>query len=449
METVYNIKDYGAIGDGKFNNAIAIQKAIDICSKNGGGQVIIPAGVYLSGSIQLKSNINLYLEQGAVLRCSLKQEDIHSFDNQDGTTDHPEGWGDGCFIGAWHEENITISGEGTIDGQGREVMYDDGADGGFHEAPMMIKGFRPRMMLLEDVKNLTVKDVTLLDAAFWTLHMAGCSRVRINNIQILNNTRGANNDGIDPDCCQDIVISNCIVKTGDDAIVIKSTKPMAKQYGNCENIVITGCILKSQDSALKIGTETYGTIRNVILSDCIIEDCSRAIGIWVRDGGTIENIQIHHITGAVRRYADAPQREFAPRWWGKGEPIFISATYRTQENLFPGVIRNIKFDNINLKSESGIMIAAEEDCPIENVSINELDLTMEKQGSQPGGFFDEQPSVRNVYPHAIPAVFARYVHGLRLKECRVRKATPYMEHWSELVETENCKDLTLDIKEVK
>ncbi len=449
MGTVYDITEYGAIGDGKFNNAGAIQKAIDICNENGGGEVRVPAGIYLSGSIRLKSNINLYLQQGAVLRCSLKPEDIHSFDSQAPKAVHPDGWDGGCFIGAWHEENITISGEGTIDGQGREVMYDDGADGGFHEAPLMIKGFRPRMMLLEDVKNLTVKNVTLLDAAFWTLHMAGCSQVRINHIQILNNTRGANNDGIDPDCCQDVVISNCIIKTGDDAIVIKSTKPMAKQYGNCENIVITGCLLKSQDSALKVGTETHGTIRNVILSDCIIEDCSRAVGIWVRDGGTVENIQVHHLTGAVRRYADAPQREFAPRWWGKGEPIFISATYRTQENRFPGVIRNLKFDNINLTSESGIFIAAEENCPIENVSINELDLTMAKQGSQPGGLFDEQPSVRHVYPHAIPAVYARYVNTLRLKDCRVRKVTPYMEHWSELVETENCQDLTMEIKEVK
>lgn len=449
MEIFYDIRNYGAIGDGKFNNAGAIQKAIDICNENGGGEVVIPAGIYLSGSIRLKSNVNLYLQQGAVLRCSLKPEDIQAFETQGLKPDHPDGWDGGCFIGAWHAENITISGQGTIDGQGREVMYDDDADGGFHEAPMMIKGFRPRMMFLEDIKNLTVKDVTLLDAAFWTLHLAGCSHVRINNIQILNNTRGANNDGIDPDCCQDVVISNCIVKTGDDAIVVKSTKPMAKQYGNCENIVITGCLLKSQDSALKIGTETHGTIRNVILSDCIIEDCSRAIGIWVRDGGTVEHIQVHHLTGAVRRYADALQREFAPRWWGKGEPIFISATYRTEENRFPGIIRNLKFDNLSLKAESGIFIAAETSCPIENVSISELDLTLEKQGTQPGGFFDEQPSVRHIYQHAIPAVYARYVNGLRLKECRVRKIAPYMACWSDPVETENCKDLALDIREVK
>jgi polygalacturonase len=244
-------------------------------------------------------------------------------------------------------------------------------------------------------------------------------------------------------------LKNCIVKTGDDAIVVKTTKSMAKKYGNCENIIITGCLLKSQDSGLKIGTETQGTIRNVILSDCIIEDCSRAVGIWVRDGGTVENIQVHHLTGAVRRYADAPQREFAPRWWGKGEPLFISATYRTPEKRFPGVICNIKFDNINLKSESDILIAGEESCPIENVSINELELTLEKQGSQPGGFFDEQPSLRHVYQHALPAVYARYVHGLRMKECRVRKVAPYMEYWSDVIKTENCRDVTLDIKEVK
>lgn len=119
-------------------------------------------------------------------------------------------------------------------------------------------------------------------------------------ILILNDDRGANNDGIDPDCCQDVVISNCIVRTGDDAIVVKSTGPMSRRYGASENVVITGCVLHSRDSALKIGTETHGVIRHVTLSDCVIDDCSRAVGVWVRDGGTVEDIHVHHLTGCTR-----------------------------------------------------------------------------------------------------------------------------------------------------
>ena len=112
---------------------------------------------------------------------------------------------------------------GTIYGQGDQVFLDKNEDNGFHECPKTCEAFRPRMMLFEDVENFTVRDVTLKDAAFWTLHMAGCRNVRIDGIKILNDDRGANNDGIDPDCCRNVVIANCIVSTGDDAIVVKST----------------------------------------------------------------------------------------------------------------------------------------------------------------------------------------------------------------------------------
>ena len=174
--------------------------------------------------------------------------------------------------------------------------------------------------------------------------MAGCQNVIVDGIRIFNNDRGPNNDGIDPDGCRNVIIRNCIIESGDDSIVLKATRPVWEKYGNCENIVITNCILHSRDSALKIGTETWGDIRNVIFGDCVVRDCSRAVGIWVRDGGTIEDIQIHHITGNTKRYADGVNRTFAPRWWGKGEPIFLSAGYRKGEKKYPGKIRRITFD---------------------------------------------------------------------------------------------------------
>lgn len=121
-----------------------------------------------------------------------------------------------------------------------------------------------------------------------------------------------NNDGIDPDCCRDVIVRDCIVETGDDAIVVKATKPMSEKYGSCENILISNCILHSHDSALKIGTETHGDIRNIILSDCIAKDCSRGIGIWVRDGATIEDVHVHHLIGNVLKYADAVRKMVLP-----------------------------------------------------------------------------------------------------------------------------------------
>ncbi len=435
---IYDVTAFGAVADGKTNCAAAIQATVDAAHQAGGGVVLLPAGRYLSGSVLLKSHVELRLDTGAVLISSLDEADILPFpaDPSEGAVD---GWNGGFFLGARDAENITLSGQGVIDGQGGKVFEDADVDSGFHECPKRVAAFRPRLILFENVHNLTVRDVTLRDAAFWTLHMAGCRRVRIQGIQILGDDRGANNDGIDPDCCQDVVISGCLVHTGDDAIVLKSTAPMAKRYGPCENVVISGCILHSRDSALKIGTETHGTIRNVILSDCVVKDCSRGVGIWVRDGGTVEHIHVHHLTGAVRRYADACDLPGAPGWWGKGEPVFISATPRQgQEGSFPGTIRDIHISDLDIKCESCIFLGGEENSPIERVRLREIHLTLERQGTQPGGLFDEQPSGRHIYPHSIPALYARHVHGLTLKDSTVRFLGTGEAWTGERTQTESC-----------
>ena len=437
----FNILNYGAVADGVTNNAKAIQKAVDECNAAGGGRVVIPSGHYMSGSIQLKSNVDLHLEMGAVLISSLREEDIDDFMTQVEDDNETTGWEGGCFLGAIHAQNISLTGDGIIYGQGDKVFFDDGADGGFAESPLCVAAFRPRMILFEDITNLSIQDITLKDAAFWTLHMAGCKHVRIHNIRILNDVRGANNDGIDPDCCQDVVISNCMIEGGDDAIVVKATKPMTARYGACENVVITGCILHSHDSALKVGTETHGVIRNISFGDCIIKDCSRAASIWVRDGGLIEDINIHHLTGAVRRYADAPNR----RWWGKGEPLFISATYRNEEKKFPGTIQNISYDHINLKAESCIFFAAEQDCPIERVTLDHVNITMVKQGTQSEIPFDEQPSMYNVYAHDIPYLYARYVNKLKITDSTIRQEGEGFPMWVKAVQLENCEQATIEI----
>lgn len=439
----FNIMDYGAKPDGITNCRKAIQKAINLCSQVG-GKVIIPAGEFLSGTLQLKSHVHLFLETGAVLISSIKEEDIINL-TKDFHDDNKEvGWEGGCFLCAFHEEDISITGNGTIYGQGDKVFFDEDMDEGFHECPKSCAAFRPRTTFFEDVKHLTVEGITFKDAAFWTLHMAGCQHVLVNRVRILNDQRGANNDGIDPDTCKDVIISNCIVKTGDDAIVVKNTVPMAEKYGSCENIVISNCVLYSRDSALKIGTETGQAIRNVVLSDCIFKDCSRGVGIWVRDGGIVEDIHIHHVTGNTKRYADRVENGVRSGWWGKGEPIFISSTYRRGVHKWPGKIKNITFDHMYLKSESCIFVAGEEDARIENVWMDHIQLTMEKQGTQEMGLFDEQPSVRHVYSHAIPVVYARCVDNMEVSG-KVRFEAPYSKEKNKLFEIENCNEVDIQM----
>ena len=156
---VYNILDYGAVPDGLTKATKAIQAAIDDCTKTG-GQVLVPSGRFLSGSLHLKSDVDLHLEQGAVLISSLEQEDMIDFAREYEDDNADVGWDGGCFLFARHGKNIQISGSGTIDGQGRLVFEDDNADNGFHECPLFVTGFRPRTSFLEDIENLTIQDVT-------------------------------------------------------------------------------------------------------------------------------------------------------------------------------------------------------------------------------------------------------------------------------------------------
>lgn len=447
----YLVSSYGAISDGKTNCREAIQKAIDECNAAGGGRVVIPSGKFLSGTLILKSNVELHLESGAELISSLDPEDLIDIKQDVKDFNADIDWTGGCFLYACHEKNISITGNGVICGQGDLVFYDDGADGGFEESPKNIKvEKRPRTTFFEDIENLNVKDVTFKDAAFWTLHMAGCRQVIVQGIRILNDCRGANNDGIDPDTCKDVLISNCIIEAGDDAIVIKNSLPMAAKYGACENIIISNCILNSHDSAIKIGTETGNAIRHVIISDCVFRDCSRGVGIWVRDGAVVEDIHVHHIIGNTLRYADAVNRKFASGWWGKGEPIFISATSRKQNGAIevleksPGIIRNITFDSIHMTSESCVFIAGEANAVIEDVRISNLFLTQQKQGTQEACFFDEQPSGRDVYKHEIPALYARCVKNLSVSGT-VRRKDGYKDN--EFIQVENGTQVKLELSE--
>ena len=182
-----------------------------------------------------------------------------------------------------------------------------------------------------------------------------------------------------------------------------------------------------------------------------------APGPWESGSGTGErwrDIHIHHLTGAVRRYADCPQREFAPRWWGKGEPVFVSAAYRNEEKQYPGTIRSISLDHISLKCESCIFLGAEEASPIRHVTMDHIHLTMEQQGTQPADVFDEQPSPPGAcIPMISPAFYARYVDGLRVEAMTVWKTAANAADKegkesaeNQLVQLESCQRAEVNVQ---
>lgn len=318
-----NILEYGAVGDGQTNDAPVIQKAIDTCAEQGGGVVLFPGGrTYSSGYVLLKSNVEVHLEPGAVWKASSNIEDYYPLSNNGKITAHESGLPSflnseyagrpfHAFIYALGQENVTISGQGTIDGN-ESVFYGD--DSGYH-----IEGsYYPRvpLLLLEDVKHLTIKEVRLTNCAFWTVHLVGCKDVLIDGIRLLNNLKMANSDGIDPDHCQNVRISNCHIECGDDAIVLKNSGDY-KKYGPCENIVVTNCTLVSTSAAIKFGTEGESDFRNILVENCCISRSNRGISIQIRDNGNVENVIFSNIIMETRR--------FSYEWWGRAEAVCLTA----------------------------------------------------------------------------------------------------------------------------
>lgn len=404
---ICNILDYGAVSDGATKCTQAIQRAIDDCHVTG-GRVEIPSGRYLSGTLRLRSEVELHLAHGAVLISSLDEADTIDYFKEDESGNEVDGWEGGCFLFALHEKNIAITGSGVIDGQGRKVFFDDDPDHADEGCPLAVSGFRPRMSYLEDVEGLLVKDVTFKDSAFWTLHMAGCRNVRIENIVIENNKRGPNTDGIDPDCCHNVIIRGCRITSGDDSVVIKSTAPMCEKYGDCSDIVVSDCILSSNCSAIKIGTETHGDIHDVLVSNCIVRDCIRGIGIWSRDGGDIYNIRIHHIQGNTRNFADSRVRKTGVfSWWGNGEPIAITATKREGKDTMPGRVHDISMEQIYIKCEGPVMMLGEEYSPIERVTVTESEFLLPDIDENKEREIDERPSAKGRYHKATGPVYLR------------------------------------------
>ena len=429
----YSIRKYGAKGDGITNDAPCIQKAVDECSKNGGGRVVCDAGTYLCSTIILKSNVDLYLEMGCTIISSLDS----SF-----YTDGRE-----ALIESKDTENVSISGFGTIDGRSYLIYYDDNQDP-LHEAPFDYPHgvFRPRTTKFENVTNLVIRDITIKNSVLWTLHFAGCNFVSISGVRIFNDIRCNNNDGIDPDCCKNVVISDCIIVSGDDSVVVKTTKEMAQKYGSCENIVVNNCIFKTKSAGLKIGTETWADIKNITMSNCVIEECGRAAAIWVRDGATIENISISNVRAICRAYSGCRDNKHIgagyPYWWGKGEAIYISNTPRNDGNLKSGTIKNVTFDNMNIDSESSVFVSGSENGTVENIEIRNCKINLKRIGTQQPGWFDYRPSPKDILKHDIPALYVECAKNIKLKDITV-SFTGEAEAWSNVVGLENVENITI------
>lgn len=357
----YNIVSYGAVNDTTQLSTKAVQSAIDACSKAGGGRVVVPTGNYKIGTIILKSNVHLHLEHGSTLYGStdLKdyiplKTDYISLRTQTETIQ---------LIFADKASNVVIDGYGTIDGRGRSFKKLTWNDEGIT---------RPHLLRFIQSSDITVKDITLKNSGCWMQHYLACDRVRIDGIKVFNRNN-YNNDALDLDGCHEVVVSNMIADSDDDAITLKSTSPRL-----CENIRIADCVVSSHCNAIKLGTETNGGFRNINISGIVVKPSydqkekffgqwigSSAISLEIVDGGIMENVNVSDITVE-----------------GTESPIFIRLANRArgyQEGVpvtRVGKINGIHLNNIQIRN-AGTMGCSITGIPghlVENVWLDNITI---------------------------------------------------------------------------
>jgi len=428
----YNILSFNAIPDGKTINTVAIQKAIDKAHEDGGGRVIIPEGIFLSGSVLLKSGVEIHLSENAVLLGSTQHTDYIKLKR----------WK--ALVMAESQENIAITGKGTLDGQGRRLALN--IDSLFYVGQIESTQYtfpeqrpkeylRPQVIEFVRCKNIRVTGVTIKNSASWVQTYDRSENIIIDSIRVISDTYW-NNDGIDIGDCKNVRITNCYVNCGDDGICLKSHY---KGY-SCDSIYIANCTVRSSASAVKLGTASIGGFTNVHIENIKVFDTFRsAIAIETVDGGYIENVLVENIDAV-----------------NTGNAIFIrlGQRYPTKRDgvMKNVVLRNIKaevaferpdyaydirgpalpfFHNIFPSSITGLP-----DIPIENVTLENIEIIYPGRGNnglahRPVSRLETVPEQENHYPEfsmfgELPAwgFYVRHVNNLQMKNIKVSIKEP-------------------------
>jgi polygalacturonase len=427
---IFNVKDYGASGRKPDNAQTAIQKAVDACAAAGGGMVYVPPGHYSSGTIHLRSHVRFHVEAGAIV---YSIHDKTLFDK------------DALLYGE-DLENITIEGRGVFNG---EAEYDWRLKGDHQDdfirpnqiemeklgQPLFRSFPKPdqtgKLVLLVRCKDVRISGVSFLDSPSWTMHLVQCERMVIDGIFIRTSLKsGVWADGIDPDGCKDLRISNCTIETGDDALVFYSMDWFGPARP-CENITVTNCRLSSASSAVKFCDGNIAGIRNVTIDNCVITNSNRGIAFMTFDGGAVENVVLSNLTIETVRYDWF--------WWGDGEPFHFNIRKRSEVHAnWPkgkdrpaGAIRNVKIQNVIAHGYGMSVCNGHPDSWLDGVTFENVKLFIAHDPKAP-------------YDKAVQAIRFELARNLRLRDFEVIWEKPLYDRWQSALAFEDIQGLVLD-----
>jgi hypothetical protein len=448
---LFDVKAYGAKGDGKAIDTIAIQQTIHAANVAGGGRVVFPPGTYVSGTIELLSNVTLDMEAGSVLLGSSNLTDYGSlsqygFAHEYGLNSTGEGERVGIIV-ARNVENIAIVGQSSIDGNA-DIFYDfqkphygmDFDPQYTRQGKEFIKSMlelgdgpvetkragRPgTMIVFTQAKGVMIRDVTLRNAPNWTLHLNLTQRAVIHGIHIVNSLLLPNNDGIDCLGCKDVHVSDCDIAAGDDDFAF---------FGS-EDVGVSNCSLVSRSAGIRLENTRYGTFSNLTIHS------NRGIGIFERSG-TTANLTFANIAIETQLLTG--------HWWGKAEPIFI-AVGPPGNGKVPEV-RDIHFLNVFGETEAGIIVYSDEHAWIHNLTMEQVRFLIraprKKVAELAGGNFDFRWTAHDlshgVFQHDIPGLYLRYVDGFQVHGLRLEWGAELPDYFSNGVEAEDFRGLALD-----
>jgi polygalacturonase len=334
-----DVRDFGAIGDGLTMCTTAIQKAVDSCAALGGGRVTLPAGTYLSGSVRLRSRVELYLAESAILLGSTRFEDYGK-----------NNWY--ALVLAFGERDIAVRGTGSIDGQGTALaqdvdrLYKEGKLNGPYWDNRPHEQHRPQLIDFESCVGVLVEGVTLRNSSCWVQRYGRCEDLVLQKIRV-ESMAFWNNDGIDLVDCRRVLVQDCDINAADDGICLKSDRTALA----CEDILIRNCRIRSSASALKFGTNSYGGFRRIKVRGLRIRDTYRsAIALEIVDGGVMEDIDIRDVEAV-----------------NTGNAIFIRLGHRYQR-FPPGKIRNIRIQDVQVQVPRG---RPDKGYPLEGPAVKE------------------------------------------------------------------------------